>query len=185
MEVVGVANRPRIDADPASRTRSRGPARRGPRRGLVRWLALLVLLAYYALPFRARTALIAVASYVFYGWANPIWAVIMFFGSSVDYVCGILLLRMSKLPDVGGLPPVIGPEVERTRGMKLVLATSIVTNLGLLAAFKYTGFVAENVNAMAALLENWNDLQEIAKQREASANELLSLSAAKVDESEL
>ena len=33
-------------------------------------------------------------------------------------------------------------------------------------------------NAMAALLENWNDLQEIAKQREASANELLSLSAA-------
>ena len=110
----------------------------------------LVLLAYYALPFRARTALIAVASYVFYGWANPIWAVIMFFGSSVDYVCGILLLRMSKLPDVDGLPPVIGPEVERTRGMKIVLATSIVTNLGLLAAFKYTGFVAENVNAMAA-----------------------------------
>src|SRR4051794_715611 len=112
----------------------------------------LVLAAYYALPFRARTALIAVSSYVFYGWANPIWAVIMFFGSSVDYVCGILLLRMSRLPDVDGLPPVIGPEVVRTRGMKLVLATSIVTNLGLLAVFKYTGFVAENINALAALL---------------------------------
>ena len=34
--------------------------------------------------------------------------------------------------------------------MKAVLAISIVTNLGLLAAFKYTGFVAENVNALAA-----------------------------------
>jgi alginate O-acetyltransferase complex protein AlgI len=112
----------------------------------------LVLVAYYALPFRARTALIAIASYVFYGWANPIWAVIMFFGSSVDYVCGILLLRMSKLPDEGGLPPVIGPEVVRTRGMKAVLATSIVMNLGLLAVFKYTGFVAENVNALGAAL---------------------------------
>jgi alginate O-acetyltransferase complex protein AlgI len=112
----------------------------------------IVLCAYYVLPFRARTALIAIASYVFYGWANPIWAVIMFFGSSVDYVCGILLLRMSKLPDEDGLPPVIGPQVVRTRGMKAVLVTSIVTNLGLLAVFKYTGFVAENINALGALL---------------------------------
>src|SRR5678816_2804239 len=92
-----------------------------------------VLLLYYAAPFRARTALIAVSSYVFYGWANPLWAVIMFFGSSVDYVCGLLLLKMSRLPDEGGLPPVIGPEVVRTRQMRWVLATSIVTNLGLLA----------------------------------------------------
>ncbi len=112
----------------------------------------LVLAAYYALPFRARTALIAVSSYVFYGWANPIWAVIMFFGSSVDYVCGLALLRLSRLPDKDGLPPVIGLEVPRTRQMKLVLATSIVTNLGLLAVFKYTGFVAENVNALGSLL---------------------------------
>lgn len=110
----------------------------------------LVLAAYYALPFKARTAWIAVSSYVFYGWANPVWAVIMFFGSSVDYVCGLLLLKMSRLPDVDGLPPVIGPEVVRTRAMKLTLATSIATNLGLLAVFKYTGFVAENVNAVGA-----------------------------------
>ena len=34
--------------------------------------------------------------------------------------------------------------------MKAVLAVSIVTNLGLLAVFKYTGFVAENVNALGA-----------------------------------
>src|SRR6478735_7326036 len=103
----------------------------------------LVLAAYYLLPFRARTALIAVSSYVFYGWANPIWAVIMFFGSSVDYVCGLALVKMSGLPDgADGLPPVIGPEVRRTRGMKIVLAVSIITNMGLLAAFKYTGFLA-------------------------------------------
>src|SRR3954466_6761855 len=107
----------------------------------------LVLAAYYLLPFRARTALIAVSSYVFYGWANPIWAVIMFFGSSVDYVCGLVLVRLARLTDgPDGLPPIIGPEVPRTRGMKLVLALSIVTNMGLLAAFKYTGFLAENVN---------------------------------------
>jgi alginate O-acetyltransferase complex protein AlgI len=112
----------------------------------------LVLLAYYALPFRARTALIALASYVFYGWANPWWAVIMFFGSSVDYFCGLALVRLSGLPNVDGLPPVIGPQIKRSAAMKGVLATSIVMNLGLLAAFKYTGFVAENINALGALL---------------------------------
>jgi alginate O-acetyltransferase complex protein AlgI len=113
----------------------------------------LVLAAYYLLPFRARTALIAVSSYVFYGWANPVWALIMFFGCSVDYVCGRLLLRLSGLPDgPDGLPPVLGPEVPRTRAMRVLLIVSIVTNLGLLAAFKYTGFVAENVNALGRQL---------------------------------
>src|SRR3954462_12889521 len=113
----------------------------------------LVLGVYYLLPFRARTALIAVSSYVFYGWANPVWAAIMFFGSSVDYICGIGLLKLSGLPDEpGGLPPVIGREVPRTRAMKIVLAVSIITNMGLLAAFKYTGFVAENIKALGAAL---------------------------------
>src|SRR3954463_1225742 len=112
----------------------------------------LVLGLYYLVPFRARTALIAVASYVFYGWANPLWAAIMFFGSSVDYLCGLALVRLSGLPDVGGLPPVIGPEVPRSRAMKAVLTVSIVTNLGLLSVFKYTGFAAENINALGGLL---------------------------------
>jgi alginate O-acetyltransferase complex protein AlgI len=112
----------------------------------------LVLGLYYLTPFRFRTALVALASYAFYGWANPIWAVIMFFGSSVDYLCGLALVRLSGLPDEGGLPPVIGPEVPRTRAMRLVLGASIATNLGLLAVFKYTGFVADNVNALARAL---------------------------------
>jgi alginate O-acetyltransferase complex protein AlgI len=113
----------------------------------------LVLAAYYLLPFRGRTALIALSSYVFYGWANPIWAVVMFFGSSVDYICGLLLLRLSGLPDdKDGLPPVIPASLPRTRAMKVVLTVSIVTNLGLLAVFKYTGFLAENVNALGAAL---------------------------------
>src|SRR5262245_38980872 len=105
----------------------------------------LVLCVYYLLPYRARTALIALASYVFYGWANPKWAVIMFFGSSVDYLCGLWLLKLSRLPDEAGLPALIHKGLPRTRAMKLVLTLSIVTNLGLLAAFKYTGFVAENI----------------------------------------
>src|ERR1700754_774974 len=112
----------------------------------------LVLCVYYLVPYRARTLLIALASYVFYGWVNPKWAVIMFFGSSVDYICGLLLLKLSGLPDEGSLPPVIHKDLPRSRAMKLVLALSIATNLGLLAVFKYTGFAAENINALAHFL---------------------------------
>jgi alginate O-acetyltransferase complex protein AlgI len=112
----------------------------------------LVLCLYYASPFKARSALIAISSYVFYGWANPLWAVIMFFGSSVDYICGLALLRLSGVPDDGPLPPLLGPEVPRTAAMKWVLTLSIVTNLSLLAVFKYSGFAAENLNALARML---------------------------------
>jgi len=68
-------------------------------------------------------------------------------------LCGLALVRMARVPDgPDGLPPILGPQVPRTRGMRLVLTVSIVTNLGLLAAFKYTGFVAENVNALGQVL---------------------------------
>ena len=63
------------------------------------------------------------------------------------------LLKLSGLPDQpDGLPPVIDRRLPRTRKMKALLIVSIVTNLGLLAIFKYTGFVAENLNALAASL---------------------------------
>jgi alginate O-acetyltransferase complex protein AlgI len=112
----------------------------------------LTLALYYALPFRARSAMIALASYIFYGWANPVWALILFFGSSVDYIAGLGLSKLAGIPDQGGLPPVLGPEVPRTRAMKVIVFVSVAMNLGLLAAFKYTGFAAENINALARAL---------------------------------
>ena len=120
----------------------------------------LVLAVYYLLPFRARTALIAVSSYVFYGWANPIWAAIMFFGSSVDYVCGIGLLKLSGLPDEpGGLPPVIGREVPRTRAMKALLVDLDRHQPGPARASSSTrASSAENVNALGRLLGVGHDL---------------------------
>ena len=55
----------------------------------------LVLGLYYLLPFRARTALIAVSSYVFYGWANPLWAVLMF-------AMGFMLPHVNNWAHLGG-----------------------------------------------------------------------------------
>src|SRR5437868_3699384 len=106
----------------------------------------LALLLYYILPFRARTALIALASYLFYGWANPFWAVLMFLSSGVDYVCGIVLLKQSGLPlGPDGLPPILPRDTPRTRGQTAALLVSIISNMALLAFFKYYGFAEENL----------------------------------------
>jgi alginate O-acetyltransferase complex protein AlgI len=118
----------------------------------------LFLALYYAMPFRARTALIACGSYVFYGWANPLWPLLMFLSSGVDYLCGLVLLQLSGLPWQGGLPAILPKGGPRCRMQKAMLIASIVSNMGLLAFFKYTGFAAENLNAFAELLGMGPDL---------------------------
>ena len=118
----------------------------------------LFLIVYYLLPFRSRTALIAVCSYLFYGWANPLWPLLMFLSSGVDYVCGLVLLRESKQPWDGDLPPILAKGGVRTGKQRAVLAGSIVSNLCLLAFFKYTGFAIENINALSRLLGQGADL---------------------------
>src|ERR1700712_1915986 len=94
----------------------------------------LVLLLYYAVPLpRFRTGLLASVSYLFYGWANPPWALIMFFSTVVDYLCGLALIKYSgiqKLPN--GDWPIIPEGQPRTGKMKAVLICSIVSNLALL-----------------------------------------------------
>ncbi|HYG74961.1 MAG TPA: MBOAT family protein [Planctomycetota bacterium] len=114
----------------------------------------LVLTLYYAWSHpRWRTGLLAVMSYCFYGWANPPWALIMFASTMVDYCCGIALIRLAKLQrDSNGRWPIIAADVPRTRPMKLVLCLSLVSNLALLAFFKYFDFGAETINTIAQSL---------------------------------
>ena len=113
----------------------------------------LVLLLYYVLPFRWRTGLLAGLSYVFYGWANPWWALVMFWSTLVDYACGLVLVRQAglRLP-AEGEGPTIAKDAPRTRGMKLAVVASVLSNLAVLAFFKYTGFAVENVRVLAEAL---------------------------------
>src|SRR5258707_231538 len=117
-----------------------------------------VLLLYYLLPFRYRTGLIAVCSYIFYAWPNPLWGVLMFLSSGVDYVCGLLLLRWSGQSWQGNLPPMLAKGERRSRGQKTALVVSIVSNMALLAFFKYYGFAEENLNALSRFLGFGQDL---------------------------
>ena len=112
-----------------------------------------VLLAYYWLPFRARTTILALASYIFYGWANPWWALVMFWSTIVDYICGLALVRRAGLvigPD--GEYPAISRTAPRTRAMRRVLWCSVASNLAVLGFFKYTGFALDNLRSLSQFL---------------------------------
>lgn len=95
------------------------------------------LLVYYALPRRGRHLWLTLASYFFYGWANPAFMGLMSLSTAIDFVCG---------RKIGALP------VEAIRPRRAWLIVSIVTNLALLGFFKYFNFALDAYNgALAAL----------------------------------
>lgn len=105
----------------------------------------LAVLLYYAAPLRARHLLLTLLSYLFYGWANPLFIVLMATSTLVDYVCGgIIAAGMTD-----GASPSATP---RTRRQRAALVVSILTNLSLLGFFKYFNFGVESYNALASAL---------------------------------
>jgi alginate O-acetyltransferase complex protein AlgI len=93
------------------------------------------LAGYYALPRRARHLWLTLASYAFYGWANPAFMGLMLVSTAIDYVCG---------RGLGAAPE----DARRTR--RLWLTVSVASNLSLLGFFKYFNFA---VSSYAALLD--------------------------------
>jgi alginate O-acetyltransferase complex protein AlgI len=112
----------------------------------------LVLLLNYLLPFRWLSAALTLAGYLFYGWANPAWVLLMLFSSYVDYFCGLTLVKCSGLPCDGLELPLLPKGQPRNAAQKAALAVSIFSNLAILGFFKYHDFAAGNINALAQLL---------------------------------
>lgn len=101
----------------------------------------LVVGLYFGLPVRFRWLLLLVASYVFYAWWKVEYLLLIVASTLVDYLCG---LAMGRRP------------TRRARRPFLIL--SLVTNLGLLAAFKYLGFFADSLEALLGLLGHPTDV---------------------------
>lgn len=106
----------------------------------------LSLLLYYAMPRRGRNLLLTLVSYLFYGWANPLFMLLMLWTTFVDYLCG-LYLSNPRRPFRGPaeLLPEGGP---RTRGQKAALIISLASNIATLGFFKYFNFAAQSVDAV-------------------------------------
>lgn len=96
----------------------------------------VVLLVYHLLRRRsAKYRFLLAASWIFYVIFSPYYLWVIVFTTAVDYAAGLLIE---------------GAPTERARRRWLWL--SIVTNLGLLGVFKYTGFLVANGVGLAQLL---------------------------------
>ncbi len=94
--------------------------------------AMLILWWWPGLSRNQRLALLTIGSYVFYGWAEWWYCLLMLGSTIIDYVAGRRLA-----PDK--------PHRERLAW----LLVSLAANLGLLAVFKYAGLMARSVNLVA------------------------------------
>lgn len=112
----------------------------------------LVLLLNYTLPFRWLSFMLLCANLAFYGWTTPRWILLLLFSATVDYLCGRALAHLSGLKDERGELPLLPRGERRSPGQRAVLAVSMVSNLSLLAFFKYYDFGVANLNAVAQQL---------------------------------
>lgn len=91
----------------------------------------IVLLGYYICPKKWRNLFLLIVSLVFYAWGEPKYVLLMVFSIVINYIFGLLMDK--NRADM--------------RKLKLLLALSVVIDLGLLGFFKYTDFIIENLNA--------------------------------------
>ncbi len=88
------------------------------------------LIVYYILPAKCKNAALLAASLVFYAWGEPKYILILLLSIAINYASGLAL------------------EKARGKSEKLILALSVLVNLGLLCFFKYTDFALETVNSV-------------------------------------
>lgn len=113
-----------------------------------------VLAVYFLLPLRGKHVALTLFSYVFYGWANPWFILLMMFQTVVDWAVGMTLAGLWGKPASAPVP-LLDPHGLRTRAQKIALAAGLVSNLALLAFFKYFNFGLDNWN-VAMTAASWD-----------------------------
>ncbi|MBS1773187.1 MAG: MBOAT family protein [Bacteroidetes bacterium] len=88
----------------------------------------IVTLVYFLLPHKWRWLHLLIASCVFYMAFIPIYILVLFFTIIIDYIAGRVI------------------EGAEGKKRKLLLIMSLVSNIGVLAVFKYYNFFIGNIN---------------------------------------
>jgi alginate O-acetyltransferase complex protein AlgI len=120
----------------------------------------IALLLYYSAPRRAKHLLLTLVSYLFYGWANPLFVFLLLASTTVDYFCGLVIAEHG-VRNWNAPIRKLEPATARTRSQRLAVTLSIVTNLSLLGFFKYFNFATDNFDAIVA----WLGFPELQIQR--------------------
>ena len=106
------------------------------------------LAVYYLARGRGRNFVLTFVSYLFYGWSNPLFMVLMFGSTAVDYICGLVMTSGFAAPRDRDLP-ILEPGGHRSRKQRMAVFVSVLSNLSLLGFFKYFNFATDNYDALA------------------------------------
>jgi alginate O-acetyltransferase complex protein AlgI len=93
------------------------------------------LAVYYLVPSRAyKNCVLILASLVFYAWGEPVWVSLLIVSATADFIHGKIIAKHRG-----------------TWQSRAALASSIVVNLGLLGAFKYSSMAIETANTLLGI----------------------------------
>lgn len=95
----------------------------------------IVALVYYLIPQKGRHIWLLVASYYFYMCWNAAFALLILTSTVLTYICGLALGRLEN------------------RRKKIITASCVIINLGILIYFKYSGFI---LNTLVNLINSLN-----------------------------
>ena len=109
------------------------------------------LLLYYAVPRFGKHLTLTLLSYIFYGWANPLFVVLMFTSTVIDYVCGLFISQQWGKWGSGEIP-LLEEGGARTRRQKVACIVSICSNLTLLGFFKYFNFFTDSFDTLVGAI---------------------------------
>lgn len=89
----------------------------------------VVVFIYFIVPKKLRYIWLLLASYYFYMSWNPKYALLIFISTLITWLSGLLIEKSNK-----------------SVLKKLVVAISLIINLGILGIFKYANFILENIS---------------------------------------
>lgn len=115
------------------------------------------LVVYYGLFWarqRWRNFALAALGYVFYGWADPRFTVLMFATTFVDWLLSLVIaVDTWKLWTIPRRPVTeLTKDAPRSALQKRALIASVVSNLAMLGFFKYFNFGVETFNGLMGAL---------------------------------
>lgn len=105
----------------------------------------VVLLLYFILPARTRYIWLLVSSYYFYMCWNPLYSILIALSTVITYLCGRIVGGIKEREDIS--------EEKQRSIMKLAIAGSFITNLGILIYFKYANFLSDSINLFLKRLQ--------------------------------
>lgn len=92
----------------------------------------VVFILHCILPgIRLKNALLLLASVLFYAYGEPVYIILLFVSTLLNYFCACL--------------------IESSKYKKAILILAVICNLGILVVFKYTDFILGTVNTLTGL----------------------------------